>query len=108
MLEEVLKKRIPDNLIEMSNMVRDIDQYRYEALIDKNAKEKNLTATKNRFQMIKSPRNTAEDRKFYTEFHTRDEKEAADNAADIFKYAGDKINNIQSLIKAETEMLKRS
>jgi len=109
-LEDILRQRIPDDIVQMENMIRDIDQFRYQALRDKNEAENILTEAKNRHQLPKTSMSkvTEADRKMHVEFRTKDEQENADNAIDIFKYSGDKINNIQSLIKAETEMLKRS
>lgn len=108
MVEELLKTPIPDDLIQMNNLARKLDAYRYEAYAKMVQANKTLTETKNRFQMLKSPKNTAEDRKFYTELHTKDEQAALDMAQGEYKIINDKINLIQTLSKSETEMLKRS
>jgi hypothetical protein len=107
-LDILLSTRIPDDLTQLNGLARDLDAYRYEAYRDMAEKDRIWTEQKNRYQMIKGPKTTESDRKFYTEFHTREFKEAYDLAYGRYKIINDKINLIQTLAKAETELFKRS
>ena len=110
MIEELLQQTIPDDLIQMQDLGRKLDAYRYEAYRDMVQKAKALTEAKNRNQLPKSSMTkiTEADRKMHVEYRTIDEQADYDMAYGVYKIINDKINYIQTLAKAETEMFKRS
>lgn len=107
-IDKLLDTEVPDDMVQAKNLGNKLDSFRYAAYREMVLKEKELTEQKNRFQMIKGPKTTESDRKFYTEFHTRDAKEAYDLAYGRYDNINRKINWIQTSVKAETEMFKRS
>lgn len=107
-LESLLKVPIPDDIIGMSEHARRVDGYRYIVAMDIVSATKKLTEEKNRFQLIKTKTMTDVDRKNYTEFHTRDAQEGLDRATYTLQCIDKRINLIQTLIKPETEMMKRT
>ena len=107
-LDELLRKRIPDDLVMMAEHAKRVDGYRYMVAMGIVDETRKLTEEKNRFKMIKSPSVTEADRAFYTELHTREQKAVVDKLVYTLQCIDKRINLIQTLVKPETEMFKRS
>ena len=106
-LEALLKVPIPDELTQMSEHARKVDGYRYIVAMKIVESQKKLTEEKNRFQIMKTKSMTDVDRKNYTEFHTRETQEEVDRYTYTLQCIDKRINLVQTLIKPETELMKR-
>ena len=106
-IDELLKKRIPDDLTLIINHGNDIDAWRYVVAKRLALETKKLTEEQSRYQLPKTKNLTEYDRKNYTELHTRDQQERVSTLLAMYQSIDKRINWIQSQMKSETELLKR-